>query len=368
MRRALSLAAGGRGAVEPNPMVGCVIVRDGRVIGEGFHRKFGQPHAEVEALSACTATPEGATAYVTLEPCCHTNKKTPPCVPRLVGAKVGRVVVACLDPNPRVAGRGVEQLRAAGIDVPVGLLEAEARQLNAPFFALVQHRRPYVTLKWAQTADGKVAAPPGAPRLMITGSESNRLVHQLRARCDAIMVGINTVLADDPLLTVRGVEPMRLLTRVVLDRDLRIPSTSRLVQTALHAATIVFCHEPAPARAGELKMLGVEVIDVPVDQGALRLDEVLAKLGGRAFTHLLLEPGPRLARSFFDSNRADRVWVFHSPHESTDPNALDAASFDFPATGEARFGKDRLTEYLNPTSDVFFISGPSVDFPRRTNS
>src|SRR3954447_12161110 len=243
MRRAIALAARGRGAVEPNPMVGCVIVRDGRIIGEGYHRKFGQAHAEAEALVACMESPEGTTVYVTLEPCCHTNKKTPPCVPRLIDAKVARVIVACVDPNPQVGGRGIEQLRAAGIEVSVGLLEKEAKQLNAPFFVLVRHQRPYVTLKWAQTADGKVAAPPGAPRLLITGTESNRLVHQLRARCDAIMVGINTVLADDPLPTVPGVEPMRPLLRVVLDRDLRIPLTSELVQTSLRTPTVVFCHQ-----------------------------------------------------------------------------------------------------------------------------
>ena len=180
MGRALSLAARGRGAVEPNPLVGSVIVREGRVIGEGFHQRFGGPHAEAEALAACTESTAGSTAYVTLEPCCHTNKKTPPCVPRLIEAGIGRVVVACLDPNPQVGGRGVEQLRDAGIEVDVGVLEAEAKQLNAPFFALVQHHRPYVTLKWAQTADGKVAATgkgstvPGGPLAALVTMANNQ--------------------------------------------------------------------------------------------------------------------------------------------------------------------------------------------------
>jgi diaminohydroxyphosphoribosylaminopyrimidine deaminase/5-amino-6-(5-phosphoribosylamino)uracil reductase len=362
MRRALSLAAQGRGAVEPNPMVGCVIARDGLIIGEGFHHKFGRPHAEAEALAACTGPVDGATAYVTLEPCCHTNKKTPPCVPRLIEAKIARVVVACLDPNPQVAGRGVEQLRAAGIEVLVGLLEPEAKQLNAPFFALIQHHRPYVTLKWAQTADGKIAAPPGAPRLIISNPASERIVHLLRARCDAIKVGINTVLADDPLLTVRDVEPMRPLTRIVLDRDLRIPLTSRLVQTALQNSTIVFAHDPDPARAAELKLLGVEMIDIAVDKGVLHLAEILATLADRKFTHLLVEPGPRLAGSFLQSNLGDRAWVFQSPHESTDPNALDAPKLDLAAGAEANIGSDRLIEFLNTGSPVFFSSEPSVDF------
>jgi len=161
MRRAMELAARGRGAVEPNPMVGCVIVRDGRVIGEGFHRKFGEAHAEPTALAACVESPRGSTAYLTLEPCCHVGKKTPPCVPRLIDAGVARVVVGCLDPNPKVSGKGVEQLREAGIEVTVGVLEAEAKQLIAAFFALVKYGRPYVTLKWAESADGKVGGPPG---------------------------------------------------------------------------------------------------------------------------------------------------------------------------------------------------------------
>src|SRR5213082_2221140 len=150
MRRAIELAARGRGSVEPNPMVGCVIVRDGRIIADGYHQEFGQPHAEREALAAARESPRGATVYVNLEPCCHTNKKTPPCVPALIAAKIRRVVVACIDPNPDVSGQGIAQLRAAGIDVTTGILEHQAKQLNAPFFALTQHHRPYVTLKWAQ--------------------------------------------------------------------------------------------------------------------------------------------------------------------------------------------------------------------------
>jgi diaminohydroxyphosphoribosylaminopyrimidine deaminase/5-amino-6-(5-phosphoribosylamino)uracil reductase len=362
MRRALTLAAHGRGLVEPNPMVGCILVKNNQIIAEGYHHKFGLPHAEPEALAAATESPRGATAYVTLEPCCHTNKKTPPCVPRLIEAQLSRVVIACLDPYPHVSGRGVAQLRDAGIDVSVGLLEREAQQLNAPFFALVQHHRPYVTLKWAQTADGKVAAPPGSPRLLISNQASRHIVHHLRARSDAIMVGINTVLADDPLLTVRHVQPLRPLSRIVLDRDLRIPLTSQLVQSALQTPTIIFSHHPNPTRAAELKMLGVEVIDTPIHQGALALPDILATLAQRNVTHLLVEPGPRLAQSFLTSNLADRLWIFHSPHKSTDPNALDTAVFDYPAIAEAKIEGDRLIESFNPSSQVFFSPQPSPDF------
>src|SRR5947209_8575501 len=181
MRRAIRLAMNGRGRVEPNPMVGCVIVKAGRVIGEGYHQEFGGAHAEPNALANCTESPAGATAYVTLEPCCHLNKKTPPCVPRLIEAKLARVVIGCVDPNPEVAGRGARQLQEAGITVDLGVCENEARQLAAPFFARIVQRRPYVTLKWAQTADGKVAGS-GGRRLQISNEQSMGIVHNLRAR------------------------------------------------------------------------------------------------------------------------------------------------------------------------------------------
>src|SRR5438874_4671655 len=221
MARAIAFAMRGRGQVEPKPMVGCVLVKDGRVIGEGFHASFGGPRAEPAALSACTHSPQGATAYVTLEPCCHTNKKTPPCVPALIAAKIARVVVGCVDPNPDVNGQGLDQLRAAGIAVEVNVLEEPAKQLLAPFIARVVYDRPYVTLKWAETADGKVAGP-GGKRAQISNPASTKLVHELRARSDAIMVGVNTVISDDPMLTPRHVDvpPTRRLLRVVLDSRL----------------------------------------------------------------------------------------------------------------------------------------------------
>src|SRR5438876_7625858 len=174
MRRAIRLAMNGRGDVEANPMVGCVLVKNGRIIGEGFHAKFGGPHAEPTALANCTESPQGATAYVTLEPCCHTNKKTPPCVPVLIEARIARVVVGCVDPNPNVNGKGLELLRAAGVEVDANVLEDEAKQLLSPFIARTVYARPYVTLKWAESADGKVAGP-GGRRLAITNAISQKL-------------------------------------------------------------------------------------------------------------------------------------------------------------------------------------------------
>jgi diaminohydroxyphosphoribosylaminopyrimidine deaminase / 5-amino-6-(5-phosphoribosylamino)uracil reductase len=365
MRRAMDLALRGRGAVEPNPMVGCVIVKDGRVIGEGYHEGFGGPHAEPNALAACIEPPAGATAYVTLEPCCHTNKKTPPCVPRLIEAKIGRVVIGALDPNPQVAGRGAEQLRAAGIQVDMPDLPS-ARQLIAPFIALTVHRRPYVTLKWAESSDGKIAGPPGV-RLWISNAQSLRIVHELRARCDAILVGMNTVTADDPLLTVRGVKPMRTLRRVVLNRDLTISTSSRLVQSADQAPVEIICSDAAMERSSEhvhaLTAHGVDVTGMPLDPDRrIDLTRVLHHLGARGVTHLLVEPGPTLTQTFLRENLADRVWIFRSPNQVGDPTAPNGVRVQFPATGTTTHRGDALTEYLNPASPVFFSLDESPDF------
>ena len=362
MREAITLAMQGRGRVEPNPMVGCVIVKNDRVIGRGFHQKYGAPHAEPNALASCTEDPAGATAYVTLEPCCHTNKQTPPCVPKLIDAKLARVVIGCADPNPNVSGKGIAQLREAGIHIDVGCLEAEAKQLAAPFFSRILHRIPYVTLKWAQTANHAVGIPN--ERLQISNPAAMRVVHELRARCDAILVGSNTVIADDPSLTVRGPEPMRPLLRVVLNRDLTIPLTSRLVATARQTPLRIICGEPAYqskfAMVESLKAAGAVVVELPLDsRGKIDLAAALSHLGSLDITHLLVEPGPTLARSFLAGNHADRIWVIRSP-KSVQAGLL-AAPFDYPATRQVDLGGDVLTEYLNPGSDVFFAQEPSAD-------
>jgi diaminohydroxyphosphoribosylaminopyrimidine deaminase / 5-amino-6-(5-phosphoribosylamino)uracil reductase len=368
MRCALRLAMNGRGSVEPNPMVGCVIVKGGRVIGEGYHERYGGPHAEPNALAACAAageSPRGATAYVTLEPCCHTDKKTPPCAPKLIEAKVGRVVVGCLDPNPDVNGKGLAMLREAGITVDGPLLEAEAKQLIAPFIARVRHQRPYVTLKWAQSADGKVAGA-GGRRVQISNATSSRVVHELRARCDAILVGIRTVLNDDPLLTVRVTEPLRPLLRAVLDRDLEVPVTSKLVETAAVAPLIAYCSEAArkakPGVVATLEGYGVTLASVPVRARQLVLEELIRDLATRGVTHLLVEPGPSLVLSFLASQLADRIWVFRSASKIDDEHAPSVVSVPYPAVGEIGLDGDRLTEYLNPESNSFFGLSPSADF------
>ena len=370
MHQAIRLAMRGRGTVEPNPMVGCLIVKNGRIIGQGWHQKYGGPHAEPTALAACTESPAGATAYVTLEPCCHTNKQTPPCVPRLIEARLARVVIGCADPNPDVAGRGIDKLRTAGIQVECGVCEMEAKQLASPFFIRMAgiHARPYVTLKWAETADGKIAGPDGA-RLQISNEQSSRAVHQLRARCDAILGGIQTVFTDDPMLTPRGVELARPQLRLVLDTQLRTPVRSKLVQSARHIPLRIYCSgsEINSMKAESLTAMGVEIAGLHAPENApLALDAMLSTLSPDHITHLLVEPGPTLARSFFEQGWVDRLWVIRSPkridHESA-PSAIAVPS-NYVVTGRMDLAGDLLTEYLNPRSLAFFAPSPSADFVR----
>lgn len=369
LRRAIALAMNGRGAVEPNPMVGCVIVKDGRVIGEGIHARVGEAHAEPTALAACSESPRGTTAYVTLEPCCHTNKRTPPCAPRLIEAGIARVVIGCLDPNPEVDGKGVAMLRAAGIDVVAPVLESEAKQLIAPFISQTRFHRPYVTLKWAQSADGMIAGKSGATR-RISNDRAMQLVHQVRARCDAILVGIGTALADDPMLTARLVPPSRQLTRIVLDSRLRLPVTSRLAQSAADIPTTLYFTPDGfaaatPARIRQLLATGVRLVSVePGSQGSVSIPKLLAHESTCDFSHLLVEPGPTIAKAFFDSGAADRVWVIHSQNALNEPGALAAPALPsrLVKVGELSLDGDTLVEYLDPESDLFFAAVPSADF------
>jgi diaminohydroxyphosphoribosylaminopyrimidine deaminase/5-amino-6-(5-phosphoribosylamino)uracil reductase len=364
MRRALRLAMNGRGLVEPNPMVACVLVKDGRVIGEGYHARFGGAHAEPTALANCTESPEGSTAYVTLEPCCHTNKKTPPCAPRLIEAKVKRVVIGCLDPNPDVNGKSVAMLREAGVTVDGPVLEAEAKQLIAPFILRTTVGRPYVTLKWAETADGKVAGPRGE-RMQISGERASLLVHHLRARSDGIIVGINTVINDDPLLTARGVPELRHARRIVLDNNLLLPLNSTLVRTADDDLTVLCSVDTKRLerdRVDALRSAGVDVEVAPGHDPAGRVSLLFATAMWDA-THLMVEPGPILARSFFDSGLVDRVWVFRSPlrvDDETAPGAVPVPK-EFVKSGEVQLGSDVLSEYLNPNSPAFFAAVASAD-------
>ncbi len=325
MRRALRLSLRGQGTVEPNPMVGCVIVRGGQIIGEGFHRRFGGPHAEIEALRACRADPAGATVYVTLEPCCYTGK-TPPCTRALIEARVARVVAATRDPNPRVRGRGLARLRRAGIAVEIGLCEREARQRNAPYFTRIHQRRPWIVLKWAQSLDGRIATRTGDSR-WISDARARAHAHRVRGRVDAVVVGVGTVLRDDPLLTCRVGRPRRTATRVVLDPLLRTPPACRLVTTAGVAPTLLVCTGRASlARRATLQRAGCEVLAAETVQRTsgsggsghaarreIALRPLLRRLARRGWTNVLVEGGSATLGRFFDDGLFDELHVYVAP-------------------------------------------------------
>ncbi len=308
MRRALALALRGWGQTAPNPMVGAVVVAGGEVVGEGYHARYGEAHAEVMALSAARGRTRGATIYVTLEPCAH-HGKTPPCVDAIIDAGVARVVAAVRDPSI-TAGGGAARLRAAGIQVDIGLERNAACELNAPFFnyAAASHR-PWVTLKLALSADGAIADPSGEHR-WITGADSRREVHRMRAGADAVAVGIGTVLADDPALTVRDwAQPRVAPHRVVFDNGLRIPLDSTLVRTARDIDTrVIAATSGAPSnKINALIAAGVRVAMFPTLRASLG---ILRSDGIRA---LLVEAGPRIAGSFLAESLVDRLVIFQSP-------------------------------------------------------
>jgi diaminohydroxyphosphoribosylaminopyrimidine deaminase/5-amino-6-(5-phosphoribosylamino)uracil reductase len=309
MARALDLAERGRGYVEPNPLVGAVLVQKGEVVGEGWHENFGREHAEINALAKARAAAKGATLYVTLEPCCH-HGKTPPCTPAILSAGVRRVVAAMLDPFPAVSGHGAAQLREAGILVETGLMEKEARRLNAPYLKLLKTRRPYVHAKWAMTLDGKIATRTGDSK-WISGERARRYTHDLRGRMDAIIVGIGTVLADNPSLTVRPPGP-RVPVRTILDSQGRLPNDSSLATTARDAPVLMITAIES-ARASALRALGCEVMTLPADDGRPEVESLLEELGRRRMANVLVEGGSQVLGSFFDARAVDEVHVFVAP-------------------------------------------------------
>ncbi|GAB6876478.1 bifunctional diaminohydroxyphosphoribosylaminopyrimidine deaminase/5-amino-6-(5-phosphoribosylamino)uracil reductase RibD [Thermaerobacter litoralis] len=315
MRRALELAARARGRTHPNPMVGAVVVQDGQIVGEGYHRRAGEPHAEVEALQRAGPRAQGATLYVTLEPCCH-HGRTPPCTQAILAAGVRRVVAAMEDPDPRVAGRGLRALAGAGLQVAWGLEEDRARRLNEAYLVHRLLGRPMVTLKYAMTLDGRIATARGDSR-WITGPRARRWVHRLRDRVDAILVGVGTVLADDPALTVRlhpgGRDPLR----IVLDSQARTPPAARVVQVARQssAPTWVAVTPWAPReRVARLERAGVRVLRLPAGpDGRVSLPHLLDELARSGVLHLLVEGGATVHAAFFTARLADRVIAWVAP-------------------------------------------------------
>ena len=309
----LDLARQGLGRTSPNPAVGCVVARDGRIVGRGFHPQAGQPHAELYALREAGQQARDADVYVSLEPCSH-HGRTPPCVDALLAAGPRRVVVATEDPNPQVAGRGIRALREAGIRVDVGVRGGEARRLNEAFALSVTTRRSFVHLKLAATLDGKTATRSGDSR-WITSAESRQWVHRLRDRCGAVLVGVGTVAADDPQLTVRlPGRPERPITRIVLDPRLRTPSAAALLRPDAAEHTVLVCAARVPKpRQAAYRSRGCEVWPVPLVGRGLDLEQVLGELYRRGRMEVLVEGGAETARSFLVAGLIDRVHLFYAP-------------------------------------------------------
>lgn len=313
MKRALALARQGLGRTSPNPAVGAVIVRDGRVVGEGYHQKAGTPHAEIHALRAAGEAARNATLYVTLEPCCHFGR-TPPCTEAIVAAGISRVVAAMSDPNPRVNGMGFRILREAGIQVETGLLEAEARRLNEAFIKYVLTGQPWVTMKTAITMDGKIATRTGASR-WITGQAAREKAHELRDIHDAVLVGIGTILADNCLLTTRlpGGKG-RDAVRIVLDSTLRIPTDARIINLSSPAPTLIVTTGAAPAEAMErLAARGIEIMTVPHEDGRVAWQPLLEALAERKITSILIEGGAEVNATALAAGIVDKVVAFIAP-------------------------------------------------------
>lgn len=336
MKEALRLAAMGRGRTHPNPMVGCLLVKGGEVIGTGYHRKAGEPHAETYALQAAGDAARGATAYVTLEPCAH-HGHTPPCAEALIEAGITRVVAAMVDPDPRVAGQGLELLRQAGISVESGLLEAEARQLNRSYIKLKETGRPLVILKWAMTLDGKIACATGDSR-WVTGDEARAHLHQIRDQVDAILVGETTAQRDDPELTARptgpgpvpgwagGIDPGPDPTwqpkdplRIVMDTMARISLDARLfapdlLTRPLPNKTVVAATKVASVmKLNAIRALGAEALELPAQDEIVAIEPLLDELGRRGITSLLVEGGARVHWSFISQGLADYLMVYIAP-------------------------------------------------------
>ena len=371
MQEALELAARGRGRVEPNPMVGCVLVKDSQIVGRGWHQAFGGPHAEVNALADAGPAAEGADAYVTLEPCAHWGK-TPPCVDALIRAKVRRVFAAIEDPFPQTAGLGPSRLCEAGICIRFGLLANPARELNAPYLKLLTTGRSYVIAKWAQTADNKLTCPG---RRWISCQQSRLLVHQMRNEVDAIMIGIGTVLADDPLLTCRLQATDPLLTcrlasdptdpadptdpshaanaatngrdprRIIIDTTARTPLTSRIVQTAREVPTIIAVTDAAPAeRLQDLHDAGCEILVLPAENGRVSLPALFDETGRRRHTNILLEGGAQLLSAALSQGLVDEARIFAAPFNADDSSAPQAPSHPFfRETARRMLGDDLYT-------------------------
>jgi len=310
MKMALELAQKGMGFTAPNPMVGAVIVKNGRIIGQGYHRKYGELHAEREALAVCTEEPKGASIYVTLEPCCHYGKQ-PPCVNAILEAGIRRVIIGSSDPNPLVAGKGIRILKDHGIEVTENILKEECDKLNEAFFYYIQNKKPYVVMKYAMTMDGKIAAYTGESK-WVTGEAARIHVQEQRLKHTGIMVGVGTVLADDPMLTCR-LENSRNPVRIICDSHLRTPLTSKIVRTAETIPTILASSSKDQQKIKNYEELGCQVLYVPEKNGHIDLNRLMELLGAAKIDSILLEGGGSLNWSALESGIVQKVQTYIAP-------------------------------------------------------
>ena len=354
MRMALSLGRRGLGTTSPNPMVGAVLVKGKRIVGKGYHKKAGFPHAEVIAIHDAKEEARGATLFINLEPCVHTGR-TPPCVDAVISAGIKKVVVSMLDPNPLVNGKGVEALRKAGIDVKVGLLEEDAKRLNESFIISMEKKRPFITMKAAVSLDGKIATKTCDSK-WISNEESRRFVNKLRSVMDGIMVGINTVISDNPLLVPKVLKPKKIPVRIILDSKLRIPLACDVVKTAEKYRTWIFTSEDARLdKETRLKSLGLDVIRVPKDNnGRVSLKHACDELYRRDIQTLLVEGGGEINSGFLKEGLLDKILLFYAPIIIGGKNALNLVggkgidflrdAFKVDIVGVKRFKEDIYVE------------------------
>ena len=309
MQRAITLAEKGKGRVNPNPLVGAVVVKDGKIIGEGYHEYYGGLHAERNALKNCKESSEGATLYVTLEPCCHYGK-TPPCTEAILEHRIRKVVVGMTDPNPLMAGKSIALLKSKGVEVEVGVLEKECMELTHIFRKYITTKIPYVLMKYAMTMDGKIATKTGKSK-WITSEQSRKIVHEMRHQYTAIMAGIGTVLKDDPMLNTR-IEGKKSPIRIICDSKLQIPLESKICQSAKEYPTIIACADAEQEKKADLEMLGVQVLEVS-KEGRVDLKKLIEILGEQKIDSILLEGGGTLNESMLRENLVNEVHVFLAP-------------------------------------------------------